>query len=98
MLGTVPRVDDDAAAPGLAHGAVVVPPGGGNEVEEAHGALVGWLGPAGTPGPCARDGIREEAHGAAVPLAGILVECISDSARGSRNAAWGRAASVVDFG
>lgn len=58
-----------AAPPRAAHGAVVEPPvGGGSGVEEAHGALVGWLGPLGTGAAWAIP--REEAQGAAVPTVG----------------------------
>lgn len=96
MLGTVPRVADEAAAPGLAHGAVVVPPGGGKGVEDAHGALVGWSGPAGTPGPWARIGMRDEAG--AGPLERTLVVCGLASARGSRIVGTGRAEGAFDFG
>ena len=105
VLGSALRAVDEAAAPDLAHGAAVAPPGGGNGVADAHGALVGWFGPAGTAGPCARDGMRDDAHGAAVPLPppgnpvvahGAAVP--PDSARGSLSAGCGLAVGALDLG
>lgn len=92
MLGVSPWVDvDDADLPGVDQGAVVVPPGGGGRgVVDAHGALVGWFGPLGTD-TGVRDGTRDEAQGAAVPLADDMPPPaahgarVPGSANGSRN-------------
>jgi hypothetical protein len=86
VLGLASRVEDGGAfPPGLAQGAVVVPPGG-KGVADVHGALVGWFGPDGV-GAGARDEMRADAHGAAVPLAGgipPLLAIMLGSAIGSR--------------
>lgn len=84
--GGAPRPDElDESALALVHGAAVVPPGGGNGVEDVHGALVGWFGPLGI---CmgARPGTRDDAHGAAVPGPGAipLLDLVPGSAMGSR--------------
>jgi hypothetical protein len=86
VLGLASRAEDGVAfPPGLAQGAVVVPPGG-NGVADVHGALVGWFGPEGV-GAGAREETRDDAHGAAVPLAGgipPLLAIMLGSAIGSR--------------
>jgi hypothetical protein len=85
--GAVGCPDDGVALPvDRAHGAVVVPPGGGKGVEEVHGALVGWFGPLGADGGI-REGTRDDVHGA-VAMPPLLVG-IPDSAIGSRNAGCG---------
>lgn len=105
MLGSAPRGAVERTAPGLAHGAPVAPPGSGAGAEDAHGALVGWFGPAGTAGPWAREGMREEAQGAAVPLPlgpppfdALGAAVTPGSASGSRITGWGLAVGAFDFG
>ena len=107
MLGTAPWdvvvvVDRVDVLPAFAHGAAVVA-AGGSGVDDFHGARVGWLGPVGTDADAgSREGIRDDAHGAAVPpVAGIAPLPAANtpgSAMGSRNGGCGRDVGPFDLG
>lgn len=90
VLGTPLCAEGAAVPPGVAHGAVVVPPGGGGTgVAEAHGVFVVWFGPLGI-GAGARAETREEAPASAAggippaPAQGARVVCDAVSVNGSR--------------